>query len=1310
MKKQLCLILLLLFLGNIALYAQCSVNAGGNATICGTSYTLQGSSSGSTNGTPTWTIVSKPSGAPDPVISNVNSLTPNVTGMTYPGNYVFQMAQNCSSSETATSQVTITAPGDVSTFSAGADITNIPATIGVATFNATIPSGYTASWTYYNLNSYEFNNAVVTTNATMTGTTTATPTLTLTKKVDHDIDPVYRAVLRITSINNPSCWYEDDAIVRFIPNPNVSFPIIKDFCGSPSSTAKNRYYYEPNASSAKFSDDTANASANSAFGTTIMMNVISQPAGGNLAYDRIRNGRLYFASDFNQTPGAYVFTLTITNASGIYTTPNLTFNYNGSEPEPLSFVDPAYPEQMALYSGGNSAGAVYCNRAGTTTPITFYFKLNPLDSPTLTSTVKASGIIPAGGAPSIVVNGAGSVNRSATLTPPSGGWQVGTYQFSVVIGDGTCSRSQSYYVHISDGNRPDVEVDNMTICYPGSGVVSATVPLPDVYKGVVNPSYFQEYSGRYELTVVSKPAGSGTPTFDPVSLRSFTNTSTVISNLNMQGEYIFKIKAIPPSGGDSGFIEKEYACSGTSYEDTFSVFVSTQVGANAGSDQNLDGATQTVLNGNNPGVATGEWTLLSKPNNAPDPTIVTPTAYNSNVIGLTSSGIYTFRWTVTTGDCISTSDVNITVKAKYCTTGCNGNSYIYSSDPNTIEYDNMVSTFHASLAKEKDGSFKVWGQASASNGTGDLLAPTLIAPANGFNYTGTALRVTGGSNSNTGHQFALLTTDGLYVWGTANTLISNTIKSNTAFGKISVNGKTDGLPIGVTPSDVKMMFGSYRTLAILTCYGDAWVLSFNGAKNGDGTTQNATNDVIWHRVKTTAVGNPNLDNVVALRGTSNALFALTSEGELYTWGTNTYLGDNTASTNRVYATPVSTSAANGIPVNTIPKMIGMTQAGSSANLQSYYLLATNGKLYAMGDNTNRQLGDGSTTVSNVWKEVTASSTVSGTTYNLGGNITWISPNEHSNYANSATINILTDNNKQWAWGANSGNMIGQSNANTYYDPIYMPGNSIATDGLSLTDEVVAVETGGHTTINIKKCSQNFGYVGHKTNGSMGDGTNAIGNPTTYSYSTSILVVCGTDTGPKVQEIKICQGTSTDLNNANLEDDPSEVEWHATNDVSSPVITDITAVGSGTYYAFYTAASGKCRLVGSVVTVSYYQSTDPENPCSEPYCYKPGATSGGTIFDTNVGITALGRAGATDADNWPMLRKGGWIALESKTKAFVPNRVAFDASGNPVGIVPANFVEGMMVYDTTNNCMKVYTLKEGATTMAWHCMTTQTCPE
>ncbi len=625
----------------------------------------------------------------------------------------------------------------------------------------------------------------------------------------------------------------------------------------------------------------------------------------------------------------------------------------------------------------------------------------------------------------------------------------------------------------------------------------------------------------------------------------------------------------------------------------------------------------------------------------------------------------------------------------YCISGCNSNAYVNSSDPNTIEYDNLISGFHASIAKEKDGTFKIWGQTAGRDGTSDLLSPTVLAPGSGianFNYLGTPLKAAVGNNS-TSHQFALLTTDGLYVWGTANMLISSGIKNTTAFGKITVNGKTDGLPAGVAPTDVKMMFGSYLTLAIVTCTGDAWVLSANGSKNGDGTAQDATNNIIWHRVKTNEAGNPNLSNVVAMRGTPNALFALTSTGKLYTWGTSTY--DNSgAATNRVYATEVS------VPAGAVPKMIGMTQNGTA---QTYYLLAAGGKLYSMGDNSNRQLGDGTTTTRTVWVQPQKVTNQNGQGIGVLENIVWISPNEHSNFANSAAINVLTTNNKQWAWGNNSGNMLGGAVSGTSYDPIYMPGQSTATNGLNLTDEVIAVETGGHTTINVKKCSQNFGYVGHRTNGSMGDGTTTVANPNTYTYSTAILIVCGTDLGPKIQNLKICPNQTANLNNAIQEANPNDVEWHATNDAASPVLSNVSAVGPGTYYAFFTAASGKCRIVGSIVTVSYYMPGDQGvNTCA---CFNDAAT-GGSNHDTKLGITLLKRAGETSS-SWPMVRKSGHIALESNTRGLVVTRLT-TAELNAIKTA-GNAVEGMMSYDTTASCLKIYS--EGD----WKCFNMPSCP-
>jgi hypothetical protein len=131
-----------------------------------------------------------------------------------------------------------------------------------------------------------------------------------------------------------------------------------------------------------------------------------------------------------------------------------------------------------------------------------------------------------------------------------------------------------------------------------------------------------------------------------------------------------------------------------------------------------------------------------------------------------------------------------------------------------------------------------------------------------------------------------------------------------------------------------------------------------------------------------------------------------------------------------------------------------------------------------------------------------------------------------------------------------------------------------------------------------------------------------------------------------------------------------------------------------YFRVSVSSPGGCQFISNTVTITV-----------NSFCYKPAATVG-TTLDSKHGITALGRAGAV-GDNWPMVRKGAWTVLESKTKGFVINRLT---AAQIAAIPPANLVEGMMIYDTTNNCMKIYTSTDGGTTFGWECFSTQTCPD
>lgn len=113
---------------------------------------------------------------------------------------------------------------------------------------------------------------------------------------------------------------------------------------------------------------------------------------------------------------------------------------------------------------------------------------------------------------------------------------------------------------------------------------------------------------------------------------------------------------------------------------------------------------------------------------------------------------------------------------------------------------------------------------------------------------------------------------------------------------------------------------------------------------------------------------------------------------------------------------------------------------------------------------------------------------------------------------------------------------------------------------------------------------------------------------------------------------------------------------------------------------------------------YVQVTVSSNACGQPIavCYNDAFT-GTAGTDSKHGITLLKRAG-TDNGNWPMNRKSAHTVLESNTKGFVITRVPTSGLS---GIT--NPVEGMMVYDTTAKCLKLYA--DGV----WSCFKTPACP-
>lgn len=113
-----------------------------------------------------------------------------------------------------------------------------------------------------------------------------------------------------------------------------------------------------------------------------------------------------------------------------------------------------------------------------------------------------------------------------------------------------------------------------------------------------------------------------------------------------------------------------------------------------------------------------------------------------------------------------------------------------------------------------------------------------------------------------------------------------------------------------------------------------------------------------------------------------------------------------------------------------------------------------------------------------------------------------------------------------------------------------------------------------------------------------------------------------------------------------------------------------------------------------VTVSAGQRADVEfvDRSNKLVCNPAGAKGQGEFLSSVVGISTLDRGNDT---SWLNSVKNGQLVLDSKEKGLVIPRIA-----NPSIINNAS--EGMIIYDTTNNCIKLYQNNK------WGCLTKKKC--
>ncbi|SKB58582.1 gliding motility-associated C-terminal domain-containing protein [Soonwooa buanensis] len=417
---------------------------------------------------------------------------------------------------------------------------------------------------------------------------------------------------------------------------------------------------------------------------------------------------------------------------------------------------------------------------------------------------------------------------------------------------------------------------------------------------------------------------------------------------------------------------------------------------------------------------------------------------------------------------------------------CNPNSGLYSgNDPSLIEYDNFTVAFHTSVVKDAFGQWKIWGANGKSDGTTPASVPQIINQENYPKLRGDILKVALGSFYGNG-QLIVLTTEGLFAGGASGAVIPLSIKPTDEFDKVTVDSKSDGLPAGITPQDVKMLFASTYTLILTTCTGEVYVLSENPVAWANGKQGS---DNVWHQV----MENPttSLKDVIVCRGQSAKGYALKKDGSLWTWGEKVQLGANQISQT------VSLDYATKMLVPTGISKIKMIQMGTGQlDTASYFVLDDLGQLFVLGHNEYGQLGT-VPYIKKIQKTWAISRYTDGSPVN---DIVWVSSGEHQSWGENT--GIITKDGKYYTAGNNGYYMIGREKQGTYN---YWG----ASNGILSSDIITFCEIGSHCSAVIKKGSSHYGYAGHHIAGSMGDGTVSDGVEMAYNFViTPEVSVCG----------------------------------------------------------------------------------------------------------------------------------------------------------------------------------------------------------
>ncbi|WP_176736710.1 RCC1 domain-containing protein, partial [Oligoflexus tunisiensis] len=356
---------------------------------------------------------------------------------------------------------------------------------------------------------------------------------------------------------------------------------------------------------------------------------------------------------------------------------------------------------------------------------------------------------------------------------------------------------------------------------------------------------------------------------------------------------------------------------------------------------------------------------------------------------------------------------------------------------------------------------------------------------------------------------------------------------------------------------------------------------------------------------------------------------LTSQGQVYCWGSNSggELGDGSDVDADAPLEVDNTAFAIG-------ERIGLISAGWSHTCA----VSTVGNAYCWGDNSNGQLGDGSTTARSIPTAV---------------DVSLLAPGERFTQVTGGDDHTcgLTSIGKAYCWGGNDTGQLGDGNSGVATD---IP-TSIDTSTLSPGEVFVSISAGNNHTCAITSLGRLLCW-GDNSDGQLGDGSGDDQDIPALA-DTSMLA-----TGERFVQISSGLGTHTcgltSLGRALCWGDNNEGQLGTANDTAwdIPTAVNTAALSSGENFAQLGAGGGhSCGLTtlgrvfcwgdgfyGSLGTgdnASYYIPMIVQTSGMQPGEFFT-QVSDHYSFDQTCGVSTLGRIFCWGADYFGQLGDGG----------------------------------------------------------------------